>query len=234
MRIRILAVSGALAASTLLAAPAMADDVPATNGPTATAPAAVATATPEQARAALRFRNSCTPTIAALPTTVEGQPNTYVPGAPKGVYIWHEQAGWRVRLTHPQADSPKLIEVWGRITSTRRLSNVRTIQLEDKQRGEWVKTRNRVMEFRFINGGFIDGINFTAGCSGRLGFTVWEVTRGADGKPVRDPATGKVVRTALPVFVGADATPVTAETIPALAAAPSDVSRVVIRRAPVS
>ena len=98
--------------------------------------------------------------------------------------------------------------MWGRITSTRKLTNVRTIQLEDKQRGEWVKTKNKVMEFRFINGGFIDGINFSASCSGRLGFTVWEVTRGADGKPVRD-ANGKVVRTPLPIYVGSAPTLVT-------------------------
>ncbi len=124
--------------------------------------------------------------------------------------------------------------MWGRITSTRKLSNVRTIQLEDKQRGEWVKTKNKVMEFRFINGGFIDGINFNASCSGRLGFTVWEVTRdAATGKPVRD-ANGKVVRTRLPIYVGTTPTLVSDTTDPALATnAPKDVSRVVILRTPV-
>ena len=55
------------------------------------------------------------------------------------------------------------------------------------------------MEFRFVNGGFIDGIDFKAGCSGRLGFTVWEVTA-VRGKPV--DANGKVVRTRLPIYVG--------------------------------
>ena len=233
MRIRIIALSGALAASTLLAAPAMADEP----APTPDPAAAVAPA-PAQTQAKLRFRNSCKPRIATLPAAVEGLPTAYQPGAPKGLYIWHEQAGWRVRLTHPGGrtteNKPNLIEVWGRITSTRKLSNVRTIQLEDKQRGEWVKTKNKVMEFRFINGGFIDGINFNASCSGRLGFTVWEVTRGADGKPVRD-ANGKVVRTRLPIYVGSAPTLVSDTTVPALAAnAPADVSRVVILRTPVT
>ena len=97
-----------------------------------------------------------------------------------------------------------------------------------------MKSKNKVMEFRFINGGFIDGINFNASCSGRLGFTVWEVTRdAATGKPVRD-ANGKVVRTRLPIYVGTTPTLVTAATVPALATnAPDDVSRVVILRTPV-
>ena len=148
------------------------------------------------------------------------------------MYIWHEKAGWR-RARDPPADPdrrnrPNLIEVRGRITSTRPLTNVRTIRLEDKQRGEWVsvqRPKRKVLEFRFVNGGFIDGVNFAAGCSGRLGFTVWEVTRGADGT---------VVRTPMPVFVGATPTPVTATSTPALATdAPADVSRVVILRSPV-
>ncbi len=232
MRVRIMALSAALAASTLLAAPAMADEP----APTAD-PATVAA--PARAEAQLRFRNSCKQTVATLPATVEGQPASFVPGAAKGVYIWHERAGWRVRVTHPGGRTtegkPNLIEVWGRITATRTLTNVRTIRLEDKQRGEWVKARNKVMEFRFVNGGYIDGINLNAGCSGRLGFTVWEVTRGADGKPIRD-ANGKVVRTPLPIFIGTNATPVTADSTPVALApnAPGDVSRVVIRRTPVN
>jgi hypothetical protein len=229
MRIGILALSGALAASTLLAAPAMATDTtpPTDPGTTTAAPAPAA----EQAR--LRYRNSCRPTIATLPAAVEGLPAAFAPGAAEGVYIWHERAGWRVRLTHPHtkdtAGKPNLIEVRGRITSTRKFAKVRTIQLEDKQRGEWVsiqRPNRKVMDFRFVNGGFIDGINFNAGCSGRLGFTVWKVTKDANGK---------VVRTRLPIFVGSTPTLVSDTTVPALAAnAPADVSRVVILRTPVT
>jgi hypothetical protein len=233
MRIRMLALTGALAASAVLTPPAMATDttpaVPgATTTTTTTAPAPAKAAEP----ARLKYRNSCRPSKATLPPTVEGQPAAFVPGAAKGVYIWHERAGWRLRVTHPQtrdaAGKPNLIEVRGRITSTRRLANVRTIQLEDKQRGEWVSVKRpnrKVMDFRFVNGGFIDGINFTAGCSGRLGFTVWEITK---------DAMGKVVRTPLPIFVGSVPTEVTSTTVPALATnAPADVSRVVILRSPV-
>ena len=224
MRIRILALTGALAASTLLAAPAMADTT--TPDP---APAQVATPAPAPAPAKLRFRNTCRTGIATLPASVEGQPSSFVPGAARGVYIWHEKAGWRLRVTHPQADNPKLVEVRGRITSTRKLAKVQTIRLEAQQRGEWVSVKRpsrKVMDFRFVNGGFIDGINFTAGCSGKLGFTVWEVTK--------DATTGKPVRTALPIYVGSAAMQVTATTDPPLASSPADVARVVIRRTPVS
>jgi hypothetical protein len=228
MRIRIIALSGAMAASMALAGPALATEtVPATGSPNPTLVGAPAAAPSEAA-----FRNTCRARIATLPSTVEGQPAGLVPGSQKGVYVWHEKAGWRVRVTHPQTRTDgraDLIEVRGRITSTRRLTNVQTIRLEDKQRGEWVTVKRpgrKVLEFRFVNGGFIDGVNFAAGCSGRIGFTVWEVTRGADGK---------VVRTPMPVFVGATPTEVTATSTPALAAnAPSGTSRVVILRAPVT
>jgi hypothetical protein len=181
----------------------------------------------------VQFRNSCNPAIATLPPTVEGQPAAFVPGAAKGVYVWHERAGWRLRVTHPQtrdaAGRPTLIEVRGRVTSSRPISNVRTVRLEDKQRGEWVsvqRPKRKVMEFRFVNGGYIDGINFAAGCAGRVGFTVWEITK--------DDA-GKVVRTPLPVFVGAAATAVTSTTVPALVTnPPAGVARVVILRSPVA
>jgi hypothetical protein len=227
MRIRIMALSGALAATTLMAAPAVADEATPVPGP------AVVNPSPAQT-APVTFRNSCKQSIATLPPSVEGQPATFVPGAKKGLYIWHERAGWRVRLTHPQTKDekgrPNLIEVRGRITSTRKFAQVRTIRLEDKQRGEWVSVRRpsrKVMDFRFVNGGFIDGINFTARCSGRLGFTVWEITK--------DPVTGKVVRTPMPIFVGTAPTEVTNTSVPALAAnAPAGVSRVVILRTPVT
>jgi hypothetical protein len=232
MRIRIMALSGALAASTLLSAPAMAG----ATSPT-TDPEPAATTAPQQGQPTAKFRNSCRPSIAALPKLVEGKPSTQTlkPGSPKGLYIWHEKAGWRVRLTHDQkrvdkngASKPQVIDVRGRITSTRAFAKVQTVRLERKQRGEWVSVQRpnrKVMEFRFVNGGYIDGINFTAGCSGQLGFTVWEIVKGADGKPMR---------TKLPIYVGSGPTLVGAETDPALAASPSDVSRVVIRRTPVN
>ena len=92
MRIRILALSGALAASTLITAPAMADTTP------PPIPPSPGRRSPQQ------FRNSCNPAVATLPATVEGKPalNPGAEGWVRGLalYIWHEARGWRVRLTH--------------------------------------------------------------------------------------------------------------------------------------
>ena len=182
-----------------------------------------------------QFRNSCNPAKATLPAGVEGAPAGFGPGAATGLYVWHTQKGWRVRLTHdiarPDPAKPVLIEVRGRITSTRALTGVRTIRLEDKQAGEWVsvhRPKRKVMEFRFVNGGFVDGINFRAGCSGKLTFVAWQVTR--------DATTGKVTgRTPIPVFVGSAPTPLAADgsTTPGLDATRTDVSAFTILRAPV-
>jgi hypothetical protein len=233
-----MALSGALAASTLLVAPAMATDTtPADPGAPTTAPAPAPAPAPAAERAVLTYRNSCNPAIAALPSAVEGDP-AVTPGATNdvfapGLYVWHEAKGWRVRLTHnlkTDVGTPQVIEVRGRITSSRPISNVRTVRLEDTQRGEWVsvqRPKRTVMDFRFVNGGYIDGINFNAGCAGRLTFTAWRVTKDAAGEPSRTP---------LPIYVGQDITN------PVSAAAPQAnpgvvttdaATRVVIRRAPV-
>jgi hypothetical protein len=230
MRIRMLALTGALAASAVLTPPAMATDTtPAVPGATTTAPAP----------APVSFRNSCNPAIAALPASVEGRQRVK-PGATDdafapGLYVWHEAKGWRVRLTHNLKASdgkPQVIEVRGRITSSRPISNVRTVRLEDKQRGEWVsvqRPKRKVMDFRFVNGGFIDGINFTAGCAGRLTFIAWQITR--------DPATKKVVgRTPLEIRVDGTA-PVTDGAVtanPRLVTTPEGGKRVVILRSAVA
>ena len=213
-------------ASSVLVAPAAATQGAA---PTGTRPSATTADQP-------LFRNTCNVAKATLPASVEGAPASFGPGAATGLYVWHTQKGWRVRLTHNIARTdpakPVLIEVRGRITATRPITGVRTIRLEDKQAGEWIsvhRPKRKVMEFRFVNGGFVDGINFRAGCSGRLTFTVWQITR--------DATTGKVTgRTPLPVFVGGVPTQLTSDgtTTPALDATRTDVSAFTVLRTPVT
>jgi hypothetical protein len=228
MRIRIMALSGALAASTLMAAPAMADQANSPADPTAAT----------QAASPAKFRNTCNPAVAALPASVETDPMVK-PGAlnsqfTPGLYVWHEAKGWRVRLTHnlrAEDGKPRLIEVRGRITASRPINNVRTVRLEDKQRGEWVsvqRPKRKVMDFRFVNGGYIDGINFNAGCAGRLTFTAWQI--------VRDAETKKVVgRTPLEIRIGGNTVTDGAVTAnPRLVTTPEGAKRVVILRSPVA
>jgi hypothetical protein len=239
---------GTAAVAAVLSAPTAALAAPVgTSTPGALAPAAVAPATTGE-----RFRNTCNPARAALPSQVEGAPAPFaaLPFAPhtgaKALYVWHEPAGWRVRLTHPAnaptppaADgtapvatrvTPTLVEVRGRITASRPITAVRTVRLEDRQAGEWVAVQRpgrRAMDFRFVNGGFVDGIDFRAGCAGRLTVTVWEVTRTAEGT---------VQRTPLPVLFGAGAAPVTAgpPANPAVLPASAEVTRVRVLRTAVA
>ncbi len=178
------------------------------------------------------YLNSCKPSRTALPASVKGNP-LLKPGrlsnAAKGLYVWNDGKGWKVRLTHnlqPVNGKPSLIEVRGRITATKPIKKVRLVRLEDKQRGEWVavhRPKRKTLDFRFVNGGYIDGINFSAGCAGKVTFTVWQVTK----------VNGKVTRTPLPVFVGKARTQLTTATVPALAAKPVGVSRFTVLRTPV-
>jgi hypothetical protein len=230
-RITASAVPLVLAAS-LLAVPAAADE---------SAPAAPGTTAPAPAPA---FRNSCDPARAALPGSVAGAPSALVttPFAPrsmaKALYVWHDAKGWHMRLTHDEAPTtaadattkPTLVEVRGRITASRPLVRVRTVRLEDRQRGEWVSVKRpgrRTMDFRFVNGGHVDGIDFAAGCAGRLTFTAWQVTRDDAGKVVG--------RMPVPVLFGTGMTPAAGPSPaanPGLGTPPADATRVVVLRTP--
>ena len=103
----------------------------------------------------------------------------------------------RTTSRRPSDGKPQVVEVRGRITSSRPISNVRTVRLEDKQRGEWVsvqRPKRKVMDFRFVNGGYIDGIDFNAGCAGKLTFTAWQVVRDATTKKVVGTHTARGAR----------------------------------------
>lgn len=120
----------------------------------------------------------------------------FAPGSmAKGLCVWHDAAGWHVRLTHNEAPGvapggtprPTVVGVRGRVTASRPLVRVRTVRLEDRQRGEWVSVRRparRATDFRFVNGGHMDGIDFAAGCAGKLTLTAWQVPRDAAGNVV--------------------------------------------------
>ena len=115
------------------------------------------------------------------------------------------------------------VEFRGVINSSRPLSSVKAVKLEKSQKGEWFfvkRPARQQLQFRFVNYGGVDGLNFGAGCAGRLGVSFWKVTMVA----------GKVVRVPVKVFVGKNATELTASTVPALKATPADVSSFTVLR----
>lgn len=225
---RFLRAAAAIAvAGSMLALPAAASAAPSTSAATV-----AAGAKKKAVRPAPAYLNTCRPAKAKLPASVLGNPKLK-PGrtsnAAKGLYVYHDGKGWKVRLTHnlkTAAGKGAKVEVRGRITSSRPISHLKLVRLEDKQRGEWVAIQARkrqFVDFRFTNYGYIDGIDFTAGCAGRLTFTVSEITK----------VNGKVTRTRLPVFVGKSRTQLTTATTPALLAKPANASRFVVLRTPV-
>lgn len=117
------------------------------------------------------------------PENVEGQPAGFGAGAPTGVYLWHTDAGWRLRVTHP--GTAKVV-FRGTITSGSRIQGV---ERRTESRDAVVSPgRNRV-GFRFTNTGRVDGLDFRVAC-GR-GFTVSVTVNG------RKIPAGQV-------FIGAD------------------------------
>ena len=224
MRTLVRSLAAAAVATTLLAPPALA-----TEG--TPAPAPTTTATKE-------FRNTCDPAKATLPGVVEGAP-ALQPGAKAGLYVWHDKKGWRIRYTHdlaPVDGKAQRVEVRGMVTSSRPISNVRLVKLEPKQRGEGVSVKRpgrKVLGFTFINYGGIDGVNFAAGCAGKLTFTVWTVTRNPDGKLVRD-TDGKVLRKPVRILFGKDSIEALEQTPanPGLLGVPNDVTKVRVLRTP--
>ncbi len=85
---------------------------------------------------------------------------TFTKGSPQGAYIWHDENGWHLRVTHPGSD---LVTFSGVIDSSSKLSEVgRALESSDEVRFQ--KNKGRV-SFEFKNYGAIDGLDFRVGCS---------------------------------------------------------------------
>ena len=92
------------------------------------------------------------------PASAEGRPAARTDAA--GVYVWHTNTGWRLRVNDPGADRAVFtgsVRVDGAIVAVGR-------HLE--RGGEGVINRGKsVADFRFVNYGGVDGLNFVTKCS---------------------------------------------------------------------
>lgn len=136
---------GSVAAPSASAATALAD--------TTTAPAGTATALGDRCRQ-------------ALPSDVLGDPKL-VAGAASGVRVWHDGAGWHLRATHPGSGA---VTFTGTVASTRPIAAV-PYRFEAQDR-IWFSRDRRVLSFRFVNHGRVDGIDFTDRCAVHTGFAL--------------------------------------------------------------
>lgn len=123
-------------------------------------------------------------TFGTWPAVAQGQPTGFTAGAAAGVYLWHSDAGWRLRVTHPGTDK---IVFRGTVTSA---STIHGVERRTESRDAVVSRNRHRIAFRFTNYGHIDGMDFRMACG--AGFAV-NVT--VNGQPVA----------ADHVFIGADA-----------------------------
>ena len=99
------------------------------------------------------------------PASVQGQPIQLHAGARAGDYIWHDTAGWHLRVTH--ASSSTLV-FSGRIRASAPM-RVTPFHLE---RGDWIalSADRLTITYRFYNHGRVDGLDFRTDCARRLTF----------------------------------------------------------------
>ncbi len=100
------------------------------------------------------------------PAGVEGRPPGLDAGDAAADYLWHDDAGWHLRVTH-QNDRH---QVWsGVLTTTGTFADVDAVKLE-RNDSLVVGPDKHVIAFRFNNYGGIDGLDFRTHCAPAIHF----------------------------------------------------------------
>jgi hypothetical protein len=115
------------------------------------------------------------------PASVQGRPSTLQDGAAKGVYLWHDNEGWHLRVTHPrpadaggQEQTSQKVVFTGRIESATKID---AVPRHDEKADVVLERGEKNVSFRFTNYGYIDGLDFRTACAPRITFAFK-----ADGK----------------------------------------------------
>ncbi len=146
-------------------------------GGSTAAPAATLLSAPVTATATPAPPATCasSPDDGNWPLWTDGRPAGLDAGGPAADYIWHDAAGWHLRVTH-QNDHH---QVWsGVLTTTGTFSDADSVKLE-KNDYVTVSPDKHAIYFRFNNYGGIDGLDFRTYCAPSIRFALW-----ADGAPV--------------------------------------------------
>ena len=101
------------------------------------------------------------------PASVQGRPRGFDAGDKGGVYMWHDDGGWHVRVTH-RGDRERVFS--GTITTPGEISAERVLD----ERGDRVavSSDHHQLRFRFENYGRVDGADFVTRCAPRLNVSV--------------------------------------------------------------
>jgi hypothetical protein len=102
----------------------------------------------------------------AWPTVVQGRPASFKAGD-HGFYLWHDaDGGWALRVTH--AGPHDKVVLSGTLTTGGQFVDVKRVKDEAKDVVALSPDKHIIL-FRFVNYGYVDGLNFATHCS--TGFT---------------------------------------------------------------
>jgi hypothetical protein len=98
----------------------------------------------------------------AWPTVVQGRPDQFKAGD-HGAYLWHDpDGGWALRVTH--AGKHDRVVFSGTFTTGGRFVDVHRVRDEGNDIVAVSPDKHTIM-FRFVNYGWVDGLNFATHCS---------------------------------------------------------------------
>jgi hypothetical protein len=102
-----------------------------------------------------------------LPGYVTGRPTALAPGATTGDYIWHNNDGWNIAVTHP---SDGKVEFTGTVHTSR---PIEFVEVRDEKHDVVSLSGDRMtMTYRFTNYGHIDGVRFRVECAKTVHFSL--------------------------------------------------------------
>jgi hypothetical protein len=100
------------------------------------------------------------------PAEVQGRPAGFDANDPAAVYLWHDEEGWHLRVTHG-GDDRRVYS--GTLVTSGTFSDVDAVKLE-KDDFFKVGPDGHVLSFRFVNYGGIDGLDFFTHCADAIHF----------------------------------------------------------------
>src|SRR5689334_6448186 len=100
------------------------------------------------------------------PAAVQGVPTLWHVGGAGGDYVWHDAAGWHLRVTH--RGTAKVV-FSGRIVASSPITSALPVRLEG---ADFIalSADKLTLTYRFTNYGRVDGLNFRTDCARRVTF----------------------------------------------------------------
>jgi hypothetical protein len=106
--------------------------------------------------------NTCD--VKAWGNGVNGRPANFDDHRKGGDYLWHDKAGFHLRVTHKRDDKRVYSGV---ITASTKIISLRRVKFERRDK-VWLSADHKSLYFRFVNHGWVDGINFRTACATTL------------------------------------------------------------------